>query len=90
MAPQDSFIDDDEESWYVLSHPTVVDVLVPQSSMLTIPLVLFVWKSSTFQTKTSDHALVDTRYTPAIPSCLLVNSLLTKFATDLPVLLQQH
>lgn len=68
MAPQDSFIEEEEDTWYDLSPARGValtvhcslgnESLVPKADDLTAPSVS---KSSIFRIGTFDHVLVATR-----------------------------
>lgn len=64
MAPQDSFIDEDDDCWYVSPLPRELGIEL-DLTLRHLPNhhfpVPFVWKSSICQTRIFDHVLVGIR-----------------------------
>lgn len=71
MAPQDSFIDEDEDTWYVAT--VLINCWLNESPFVEwdihcnghfadqISLARFVWKNSIYRIRTFSHVLVATR-----------------------------
>ena len=71
MAPQDSFIDDEEDTWYVLLPDPARSSPAGDSGEYWVPeltdvIVLSASRSLISQIEISDHALADIKYGDAL------------------------